>query len=276
MGLHIPFHGNVQHEANYTGRPATTWGTQVTGSATPHTLGSKAQLIASTAFDAYWVVVTIHSTSTVATNTNALVNIYRGASSAEQLLIPNLLAGWVQVPTSAFACRAFEFPLRVPRGTRLSADIQGIQASKTARVMIDLYGGGDSEWAGQKVECLGAVTGSSRGTLLTPGTTSEGSFVNLGASVSDFKYLLGMVQGTDTDTTSTNTTVALDAGVGGSVLTDLENLNVFNINTSEMSFPLASSRGRFCRIPAGTTVQGRLQALGAVTEPIDAAVYGVA
>jgi hypothetical protein len=69
----------------------TNMGTTVTASATPHALtGTPTQIIATTSYEAEWLEVTIHNTSTATTLTDALLNVYIGAGGSEVLFIDSM------------------------------------------------------------------------------------------------------------------------------------------------------------------------------------------
>ena len=140
-----------------------------------------------------------------ATDTDSLVNVYVGAASSEQLLIPNLLAGWIENPGASATTdrRRYLFPLKVPAGTRISATHRSVRTSiTTLRCRIKLLGGGEgTHWTGTKVEAIGADTANSSGTYITTGGASEGTLTRLGASdgaatlAHDWGFVLPMVGG---------------------------------------------------------------------------------
>src|SRR5688572_5686842 len=84
----------VQH--NLTATPSTSPGTQVTGAGTAHTKGSWASLIDPVPYDSHMLALAIFATSVSATQTDSLLDIGIGPSGggSEQVILPNLLAGW--------------------------------------------------------------------------------------------------------------------------------------------------------------------------------------
>jgi hypothetical protein len=277
MTLTANFGRGVQYSKNWTaGRPSpSAWGTQLTASSTSHTLGTKTDLFASTSHDTYWVRITIQNISLGATQTDALVNVYVGAASSEQVLIPNLLAGWANaLQNQTGAPRCYEFPLFIPAGTRVSAALQGLISSETVRVVMELYGGGEPfGWAGRGVECLGADTASSRGTTVTVGAAAEGSFADIGTTSREWRYILPMAQGSLTDTNMGGVYTALDVGVGGALYKDLEEFWIATY-VAEFTSPISGGRGRYCVIPSGTALQLRGQCSG-TADDLDCCIYGV-
>jgi hypothetical protein len=270
MSLFVPYPRSVQTERNYTGRLTATTGTLITAAGTSHTLGSKTELIAATAFDAHRIRIWLANTKTAATQTDQLLNIYVGAASSEQVLIPNLLAGYAWDFASANPPRSYEFPLFIPSGTRLSADLQALITDDTCEVVVELFGGGQPQgWVGKRVECVGAVTASSQGTSVTPGGASEGSFTDIGATSNEWRYVLPQIQGS-MNTGTGNTAVAVDIGAGGVALEEEFLFSTTSNETSSNFSPL----GRYRVIPSGTTLQLRAQASG-TPQALDMTIYGV-
>jgi len=279
MPLFLPKQRANQREANFSGQPSFTWGTVLTSHTVAHEYPTTyTQLIASTAFDTDWVSINLHSNFAIATDTDSIVTIYAGAGGSEQILIADLLAGWTNVfEGQGLNTKTYGFPLRIPAGTRLSARHRSIRTSTAVTCMIELFGGGGGHhWTGTRVEGvgLGAVSTSSQGTAVTPGTTSEGSFTTIGsATVYDWGYVVPMMAG-NVDVTMLNDIVSADLGVGGVALGGLDEW-LFCAFTSESSGPYRGQIGRYTHIPAGTTLQLRAQATGSA-EAKDFGIYGVA
>lgn len=271
MGLLVPY-GQQTIDRNFSGRPSGSWGATVTAG-TAHVLGTKVELTSGTTYEADLVEVHIYATRQSAVNHDGLVNIYIGAGGAEQPLFPNLLAGWAPEATvlSGGGWR-YIFPVHIPRGSRLSADFQSVVASDTGAITIELYGGGGIGWSGAGVETLGAITGSSRGTTVTPGTTSEGTFTTIATSTKPYKAVLARLMG-NSDTSLTGGTMAIDVGIGGTVLAGLEN---FWIHNDSVEFQYAHEMvPRFRQVPSGSALQARLQSNTTDSEAKSVAIYGV-
>ncbi len=277
MPLLLPKQRGTRREANFSGQPATSWGTVLTSAATAHNYPATfTELIASTAFSTDWVNILFHSNFATATDTDSIVTIYAGAAAAEQILIPDLLAGWANVfDGQGLNNKTYGFPLRIPASTRLSARHRSVRTSTAVTCMIELLGGGD-HWTGSRVEGvgLGAAGTSSQGTAVTPGTASEGSFTTIGsATVYDWGYAVPMIGG-NVDVTMLSDVIAADLGVGGVALVGLDEW-LFYAYTTETAGPGHGQIGRYTHIPAGTTLQLRAQALTSA-EAKDFGIYGVA
>lgn len=259
-----------RRQSNVSGRPTTTWGTVLTAHATPHTEPTTpTELIASTSFDTYWVNVTFHTNFLAATVTDSLVNIKVGGAGSEVTVIENLLAGWRNVLTEVDA--QYGFPLRIPGGSRISATHRSVRVSPAVTCIIELIGGGAAPyWTGTKVESVGALTATSRGTQVTPGTTAEGTFTNLATNVGEFGYVLPMANG-NADVSELGGIYTLDIGAAGVLLPGLEDF-MFRAWTNETWNPMTP--GRFYYLPAGTDIEARMQASG-TAEVKSVILYGV-
>jgi hypothetical protein len=260
-----------RRESNVSGRPLTTWGTVLTSDTVAHTEpATETQLIASTSFDSYWVNVFFHTNFVSATVTDSLVNIKVGAAASEVTVIENLLAGWAD----NFGNRPcqYGFPLRIPAGSRISATHRSLRTSIGVTCIIELIGGGAAPfWTGTKVESVGALTASSRGTQITPGTTSDGTFTNLATNVGEFGFVKPAVNG-NADISEVGGIYTCDIGANGVLLPGLEDF-MFGATSTEIWYPMMAE-GRFYYLPAGTDIEARLQGSGAA-EAKSVVLYGV-
>ena len=273
MGLLVPSARKQSSSQNYTAgtRPSNTMGTLLTASGTPHALGSKAQLIAATSYEAEWCRIMFLNTAVSATLTDSLVNIYIGGSGSEVPLIANLLSGW-SAPVTTGVPAAYWFPIRIPRGSRISADLRALIASDTCYILFE-YGISNGEhWVGSGVETLGAVTGSSRGTAVTPGSSSDGSFASIGTSTRKYRYLNMGAMGNN-DTSIVAETITWDVGSGGAVLQGMQ--DNYTLDLAAESQSQWTPRGWPCDIPSGTALQLRGQSSATPSGLQYCCLYGV-
>lgn len=257
MALLVPFARRLTQGQNYTAgsRPSNTLGTLVTASSTIHTLGTRVELVASTAYEADWCRITCLNTGVSATLTDQLLNIYIGPQGSETILIANIQSGWSSPVTVGIPVILW-FPLRIPRGSRISADLQALISSDNCSVVFE-YGFTNGEtWAGSGVETLGANTAASRGTAITPGGVSEGSWVSIGTSTQKYHYLLPALMGNN-DTTLTAGANSWDVGTGSNVLQEMQDFYSFDSGSEVQSQWLP--RGFWCDVASGTALQLRGQ-----------------
>ena len=275
MALAIPSTRNIARERNFSGVPSSTWGQGITASATPHALtGTPTQIIAATTYEAEWIRIICQETSTSATNTDSLVNLYIGGAGSEVLFIDSLQAGWSGGPGTATSTppRGYWFPVRIPRGTRISGELRALIASDTIELLVELGVSNGAHWVGSGVETLGEDTAASEGTDITPGTSAEGSYVTIGTTGRRYRYIIPGIMGNN-DTTMTIETVAWDLGVGSAAYQGLNDfLTVDSTSENQTNW---TDVGFWCDIPSGTALQLRGAASGAPSGLQTATLYGV-
>jgi len=273
MALAIPADRGQTRERNFSGRPSTTWGTTITASATPHALtGTETQIIAATTYEAEWIRIAFNNTAIGATNTDSLFNLYIGAGGSEVLFIDSLLAGWSAGADGGNPNRSYWFPVRIPRGTRLSGELRALIASDTVNVLIELGVSNGRHWVGSGVETLGEDTAASEGTDVTPGGASEGSYVTIGTTGRRYRYITPGVMGNN-DTTIVTGHVAWDIGVGSAAYQGLDDWLTHDDGAEIQAANW--DMGWWCDIPSGTALQMRGQHAGTPSGLQTCALYGV-
>ena len=258
---------------NLSATPNTTNpGVNVTSSATIHTKGAWSTLIAATGYDSEWLHVMIGSTGSGTTLTDTLVDIGIGAASAEQVLIPDILAGYVGQAVSAQG-RGLVLPIRIPKGSRLSARAQSIQASKVIPVLIWITGGARSAALRLLVGCdaIGITSsGNSRGTSVLSGNSgTEGSWTSIGAPTTrDYWALSLLVQGTNTIHSQLG--YHLEVGINSTTIMEYFVVSTINetIGGPMPMFPILQP------IVAGTQLQVRGECSG-TAEALSCALYAL-
>ncbi len=228
---------------------ATSVGTNVTCGAA-HVKGAWAELIASTDIPASELIV--HSTGalfTAATDTSAMFDIAIGASTAEVVVVADVLCGYV----SANTMWSWRLPLGIPKGSRVAMRAQCAVASKVIEAQAFACGGGfvPSDPGGRAVT-YGAVTGSSSGTLLaTPGAVNtKAAWTVLSAATSaPARFALVTVQPV-TGTTVTAGNSLVDVGVGAATAEQVIIPNIVvkteaseRVTYSPMLFPVSIAAG---------------------------------
>jgi hypothetical protein len=195
---------------NLAGTPDTVGpGTTVTGAGTAHTKGSWTSLIDPTTYDTYGLYLTIAGTNASATRTDALVDIGIGPSGggSEQVIIPNMIAGW-RGTANTLAAMGLYLPMYIPAGVRVSARVQALQVSKQVKVGIWLEQGfnGVADDVYTICDAYGIDTSLSIGTSHLPGDLGAMStFANLGSTLTrDYGAVLLVPQGTLSDTVMRN------------------------------------------------------------------------
>lgn len=157
-------------------------GVTVTASGTTHTKGSWATLIDPVNFDVFGVFLNMANVFTAAANTSMLVDlgIAPTGGGSEQVVVANIDAG----AADAFNLggKSYFFPLFIPAGKALRARCQGFIASDTVTVVAGVYVQppyGVAQDAPQEWETYGADTANSRGTVLSSGSGTFGTDVDI-------------------------------------------------------------------------------------------------
>lgn len=203
-------------------RPAAAWGTSITPGNNAYPAYVQILAGASVTNDAHGILININSNSTSTAARDAIVTLGMdpaGGSSYSDF-ISHLLCSDAGAYSTAQAGAGgvwYYFPVRIPSGASLAAKASVNNATVgTLRVAITLYRASrpDAVYVGSFVETFGAVAGSSCGTSVTPGTTSEGAWVSVGTVTTPIRYWeVGM--GVNDDTTTVNTHHC-DVGIGDS------------------------------------------------------------
>ena len=191
-----------------------THGTSVTSGAA-NTYGTWTQIHAGFVETSDYITIMLSNNFTSATTQNAYVDIGIGATSgAVQPIIEKLCGSHAAAGLGRF----YYLPIRIPQGTPIWARHQNTVTTKTIGVLINSFGGNQnpaSSFRPSRYSALGAVTASTTGTVITPGTSAEGSWTQIIASTTeDYAGILpsGLF---NVDTTMTaNVNVAVDIAVG--------------------------------------------------------------
>lgn len=283
--LWVPQKGILRAEHNVGGtvnnnRPGTT----VTTGGTSATKGTAVELIASTAFDAYWITVLATGYGNAATTSQACLDILIGAAT-EEVLIANLLAGFCggQINAVSSGAKRWDFPLYIPAGSRIAAQAAGDRVSTAMSVSVFLYGGHGMPpfRPGGKVTTYG-ITTVPAGTDVAAGYSgAEGAWVQIDAATDEDHFaFVPSFHPTDGDTTLTPIKyVLMDMGIGAAteeLLLGAEQSFLFRYDSSEMCEGPINSMPAFHDVPSGTRLVARLSMTGTTdTGEPDCAIHAV-
>jgi hypothetical protein len=264
--LWVPQKGVIRYEHNFGNVGATTLGTSVSTGNPASTKGTAVELIASTAFDSYMMCITAAAYGAAATTSRGCLDILVGAAT-EEVLIANLLMGFCgNIAVTNAGPKTWWFPLYVPSGTRIAAQVAGNRTSTAMRVGIQLYGGsGYPPWrVGQRVDTYGIGTVPAA-TSVTPGASAaEGSWTEITSSTTrDCFCIVPSAQGPTGDTTLTASGVWMDIGVGAATEEVVagggnEQSYVFALNGDEMISGPFNPFPTFADIPSASRLTARL------------------
>ena len=266
----------VEHTAGSVG--SRTFGTSVTTGAAASTKGTAVELIASTAFDAYWISILAHGYGNSTEASEGCLDILIGAAT-EEVLIPDLLMGYSNKSSAdVYPPKTWDFPLYIPAGSRLAARAAGVRTSTAFYVAVFLYGGiGLPPFrAGGKVTTLGIAT-VPNGTAITPGASgAEGSWTEVIASTAeDYFALVPSFQLAD-NTAALDRFLSLDIAVGAAAAEE-EIGSAYGFMTSSREsmhgpFPTLPC---FQDIPSGTRLSMRASCEGTIDPAYQVALHAV-
>lgn len=265
-----------------TTRPAAAFGTSITPG-TSNSFGSYTEILSDTNVtrDCYGILLNFNSSfSTIqARDILCTVGIDTSGGTSYTDFISNLLASCAAGYLNSHGGISYYFPVKIPAGTAIAvkASVNNSTAS-TIRAACWLYGAPKNISGlvyGHGVETVGAVTASSRGTTVTSGDASEGSWTSLGTTTKKWKFAQMGMGVNDSSMTNSNA-YALDLSYGdgtNQVIIDQDKMHVVASATEELSGQL---RGHsYCDVPAGATIYGRMQCSGTPDSNLSMAAYGV-
>lgn len=165
-------------------------GTAVTADVTTaHVKGAAASLIAgaSVTEDVYGMSILFCGGSTAGTIRRYLADILidPAGGTSWSTLISNLL---VNSPSLLLGGYRYYFPVYLKNGTSIGCQQQCSTNNIAMRVAVTLHGKPsrpDLIKVGTKFETFGAVTGTTSGTAITPGASTEGSYTSMGTTTND-------------------------------------------------------------------------------------------
>lgn len=235
-------------------------------------------LLAAVGFDVHLVAVHFYESSVAGTNTATLIDLGIGAAAAEEVLIPDLLAGWCHGATIGMA-KSYLFPLYIPAGSRLSARAASVRTTGSVRCLVELFGGprNPDHWCGQQVTAYGIDAANSRGTAVTAGASSaEGAWTQIVAATSQKHSALVLGLGGATATTTvTNGSYTADVGVGAATEAAIaENLR-WRSTTAETYFQAHPWLPIFVPVPSSERLAVRMSTNAGAAIVTDMALYGV-
>lgn len=273
--LWVPQKGIVRVDHNMGTIASATPGTSVTTGAGASTKGTPAQLIASTAFDAYWVRVIAMNYGSNAVSSAGCLDILIGAAT-EEVLIPNLLMGFCgTVAGQGRGPKVWDFPLYVPGGSRIAAQCAGERTTTAMRVGIFLYGGNGYPpfRVGSKVTTYGIGTVPD-GVSIAAGNAAEGSWTEITSGTSEDHFALVPSFQCSADSSLITRAVAVDLGVGAATEEEIAAQYGYGTDIGEAMDGPFNSMPFFGDIPSGSRLVMRASNSG-TTDTTNGAIHGV-
>jgi hypothetical protein len=275
--LWTPQKGIVQVQHNLGATASATPGTSVSTFTTAPTKGTAVELITSTSFDVHWVTILASNYGLAATASQGCLDILVGAAT-ERVLIANLLMGYCgSITANGNGPKRWDFPLYIPAGTRIAAQVAGARLSTAMRVGIICRGwpGGPPHRVGTQVTTYGIGT-VPNGTTITPGASgAEGAWAQITASTtSDHFAIVPSFQLTG-DTTTTLSNQMVDIGLGAATEEQIAESYWFSADGGEYQGGPWNSYPHFQDIPTGTRLVMRASNSAAIDGGYNGALHCV-
>ena len=271
LNAYSPHHGT---------RITNTWGVTVSAHE-DNALGSYVRVdggspLAKAAMGVRLMVSQGSASAAIRNNMLTLATDPLGGTSYTNILIPNLMLGAGTNAQGPYF-EAF-FPLSIPAGHSVAV---AAQCTHTAAQNIYVYPEffHDLDGAlklGSAVEAVGAAAASSAGTAVTPGTSSEGAWTELGSLTNAaFHFQLGVGCADDT-IAGVLYTADLAASLPGDDTTKLILMENVVVQTNAVEAFGARNHNlprNYRKLPAGAKLWGRLQSAGAADDGLTMAAY---
>jgi hypothetical protein len=236
--------------------PEVWWSESVATGSTAHTKGSWVTLEDPVPIDVNIVVLSI-GTGIGNVNTSTLIDIGVGAAGSETVIASNIAVGG---KTTLAVGGSIIIPLSISAGQRIAVRSQGIIASSSSQVIMELYYVNFP--VSNHVDVYGTDTSTSTGTALSTASWTEIT----PSTTQDYQYL-GLVVSISTNNIPTNLNVNLEIATGapGSENVIKSALFFVTVNESVNKAPTANAMNWeeiFTTptgiIPAGTRISAKI------------------
>jgi hypothetical protein len=223
--------------------------------------------------DSWGFDIWISATGLSATAAEATLDVLAG-DAPEVTLIKSLICGYSVASGAGYH---YFFPLHIPAGTRIAAQLASVRTSITAQVVVTLYGGCPPPFkVGRKVTTYGTKVNNARGQAVTPAASgAAASVTQMTASSSEdhFAFLPGFQPATDTTITPTGY-VTVGIGIGAATEQRIGTW-WFKKDTGEDAGGPFPWWPVFWHVPAGTRLSLLASNSGANDAAYDGHIYAV-
>jgi hypothetical protein len=260
-------------------RPATTYGDTITPG--NNVMGTAVEVLTAgeVATDLHYLLINLNGGLVAATAKDTLVDVLVDPAGGTNysVLIQELQASSSNSFLNNFGGNGYwyEFPLLVTAGSSVAVRASVNNATVgTLKAYIQGWGRPRDARAarfGTFCKTFGTVLASSTGTAVTPGTTTEGAWTQLGTTADElWAWQLGC--GINNAVMATNGYVA-DLGIGAAQ--DVAMSDVLFCTHNGEGASLGRQGPGFFAVPSGVDIFGRLQCSGVVDTGVSMALYGV-
>lgn len=253
--LWVPQKGIVRVQSNGGTVGVASPGTSATTGGAASTKGTAVELISSTSFDAYWITILAMGYGASTTASEGALDILVGAAT-EEVLIANLLMGncGEMGGGSTKGPKRWDFPLYIPAGTRIAAQVAGARVTTAMVVYVEIRGGNGIPpfRVGSKVTTYGMGTVPD-GTAITPGATGgTGAWAQIVASTTEDHFAFVPSFQITTDVSTNNRSYIVDLGIGAATEEQIGYGYWFSASSDERMEGPYNSMPTFHDVPSGT------------------------
>lgn len=255
---------------------SSTPGTSVPANATTLLDGAVTELIsaANNVQDSWGIEIAIAGLSSSTNASESCIDILIGGAT-DDVLIAALICGGAQ-DARFMGTRSYFFPVHIPGGVRIAAQLASVIGGSAARVVVSLLGGSPPPFRiGRKVTTYGTQINNVRGVAVTP-TASGGaaSVTEIVASTSEdhFAFLPGFQVATDASTSL----LGYNVGIGiGAATEERIGTWLFGSNASEDFLGPFPRMPAFRDVPSGTRLSLLVSNSGTNDAAYDGLIYAV-
>lgn len=240
-----------------------------TASATPHTKGAYAEIIASTSAAANFLEFKIQSTSLASNSTAQLIDIAVGASGSEVVIVPDIAVGGIAGPGNDIL---IQLPVSIAAGARISFRNQAELVSDICRIAQFTSYNLDSDGVSTSVDVLGTNTANSQGTKLN---ATNGTYQEIIASTSRDYTGICLVPSTSEATQINITEVLVELGVGAAGSEVVIGGMFINLSANEFVAQRSSLVFFGRSIPSGSRLAVRHSITGGNGNKLDACLIAI-
>jgi hypothetical protein len=190
MGLWVPNGSGdfLWRKSNVEGvRPVQAYGTTITVPGSANTKGSYATALGALAFDVYGIFIRatdVFFNNTTGTDTLIDIGVDPAGGTSFTVIIPDLQVSGASGLTHAGG-QNFYFPLWIKAGSSIGIRAASVKTANTFGVEVCVFGKPHDPKlikAGTYVASFGVSAGTSTGTAVTCGTTSDGAWTQIGSA----------------------------------------------------------------------------------------------
>lgn len=260
--------------------PAAAFGTSITPGTTAGVYGAWTEVanVGDMTQDTYGVYINFNSGSTSGSSRNILceMGVDNAGGTNYQTVIPYLIAGNSTPYSTGTGGIYYYFPLYIKSGSSVAFRAMANNAT-TFRVSVYFYGQPrrpDGLRVGSYVDAYGVDVTNRVGTTITPGTTSEGAWTQLGSATTRSYWWWQTGVAVNNSIFSAAVT-HVDLGVGDASNKKLLNENqAWFTNTSEQLGCVPAFQNAYNNVAPGSLVYGRART-SAVTTGTSMIAYGL-